>query len=174
MSAPLSIGGRLSSSPSLSGNNDKNGTVAQSLPPTRVGSFATLSGSYIGSVMMSHGGGPFGPGGRRRSSLSTHAGGYTPQTERKLSRTRKMSEALKMSPDASSAASAKAPRLMRIPTEVGDITKEWARLIVNQFLLKHDRPLVGRDEQIVDFSVKNCKESVGEFSCTYQVGKRLQ
>ncbi len=52
---------------------------------------------------------------------------------------------------------------------MGDLTKEWARLMVNQFLLKHDRPLLAKADSIVEFEVTNCKASVGEFSCTYQV-----
>ncbi len=56
---------------------------------------------------------------------------------------------------------------------MGDLTKEWARLMVNQFLLKHDRPLLAKADSIVEFEVTNCKASVGEFSCTYQVKYKL-
>ena len=83
-------------------------------------------------------------------------------TEKKLSRTRKMSEAIQ-SPER---VGGKTPKLMRIPTEIGDITRDWARLIVNQYMLKNDRDLLRTNSDIMNFEVLDCKESAGDFSCT--------
>ncbi len=142
---------------------------ATSMPPTRNTSSNNLSGSYFGSVML---GGGTSVRGRRTSLVSA-------EMEKKLNRTRRMSEAARMmllsgaaSPPAAQAAAPAArpisPRA-RIPTEMGDLTREWARLMVNQFMLKHDRSLIKRSDTIANFSVTDCKSSVGEFSCTYQV-----
>ncbi len=142
---------------------------ATSMPPTRNTSSNNLSGSYFGSVML---GGTASINRGRRTSL------VSAEMEKKLNRTRRMSEAARMmllsgaaSPPAAQAAPAARPisPRARIPTEMGDLTREWARLMVNQFMLKHDRSLIKRSDTIVNFSVTDCKSSVGEFSCTYQV-----
>ena len=129
-------------------------------PPTRNTSCMSLtSGSYIGSVMNLR---------RRRASmvaLNTPPPSTSATTERKLSRTRRMSEVAK-SPDS---VGGKTPRIMRIPTEKGDITREWARVIVNQYLLKYEKTLIEVEDQIIDFEVFNCKSSCGDFSCTYKI-----
>ena len=78
-----------------------------------------------------------------------------------------MSEAIQSPPELQGA---KAPKLMRIPTELGDITKDWAKLVVNQYLMKEDRDLLKKGvEDIAEFEVQNCKESNGDFSCTYRM-----
>jgi len=149
-----------------------SGRAGISLPVTRNASFAaTLSGSYIGSVMLSQqllNGGEEADSVRRKASLTLRAP-PSPLTERKLTRTRRMSEAIRSAASPPQQASRAVSGKMRIPTERDDITRDWVRLILNQYMLKHDRPLVARSESILDFGVTNCKTSVGDFSSTYKV-----
>jgi len=146
-----------------------------SMPVTRNTSFATLSGSYIGSVMLNRqlmAGDDLDAAAasvRRKASLTLRSP-PSPLTERKLSRTRRMSTATNGGQAAASLPpAAGGTGKMRIPIEPTDITSDWVRLILNQYMLKHDRPLVARADSILDFRVTNCKTSVGDFSSTYKV-----
>lgn len=69
-------------------------------------------------------------GGFHRPSLALHAA-PSPLTEKKLNRTRKMSEAIQSPTEV---VGGKAPKL-RIPAEVGDITKDFVKMVVNQVIL---------------------------------------
>ena len=109
----------------------------------------------------------------RRTSLSLHTA-PSATTEKKLTRTRRMSEMVQhkirqQQQQQQQRSSVLSPKVLRIPTEEAEITRAWALLVLNQYLLKHGREMLAKEEQIRKFSVKDCKASVGDFSCTYQV-----
>ncbi len=130
---------------------------SMSLPPSRNQSSTTLSGSYIGSVMGQV---------HRRNSLFLGATSLepAPHIEKKLDRVRKMSEARQRQELAGPR-----PRATQIPTEVGDITLDFVRLVANQYLLKHDRPLLQKTDPVHDLSITDCKAGVGDYSSTVKV-----
>ncbi|XP_059090470.1 uncharacterized protein LOC131886221 [Tigriopus californicus] len=135
------------------------GGSSASAPPTRNSSTVGFSGSYFGSMMSF----------RVRKSMTAHMN-PSPLMEKKLIRTRRMSEAVR-SPES---IRGKTPRLMRIPTEIGDITKEWARLVVNQHLFKLDKEMILTEDQITHFHVEDCKSGSGDFSCTYKLDVQVR
>lgn len=94
-----------------------------------------------------------------RNSVALSVPVNDPCLERKLSRTRKMSEAIR---------SVESKRMTTIPTEMEDITLPWVVMLTNQYLLKQGQSPLASDMEL-EFHVQDCKSSVGEFSSTYRI-----
>ena len=90
-----------------------------------------------------------------------------PSMERKLSRTRQMSETIRSGPS-----QCNSRRMTTIPTVSEDITSQWVTMLINQRQLKCGKSPLDPDVlEGLTFQVHDCKKSVGEFSSTYKVGK---
>lgn len=103
-----------------------------------------ISGSFFGASSINH---------PRNSGVSIQVN--DPGMERKLNRTRKMSESIRAT---SLAQSAMARQMATIPTQKEDITLQWVVMIMNQTLLK--RGLVPLDPDATDeivYEVIDCK-----------------
>jgi hypothetical protein len=125
----------------------------------------SVTGSYIGSVLHAR---SLAPNTRRRDSLDGAASALSPITEKKLQRTRKMSEAV-LGSAASRVLETPVPRIARIPTVGRDITKDWIRVVINQYLMKYDLDMLRREDRVVELEVADCKFGVGDFSSTFRV-----
>ncbi len=130
-----------------------------------------ISGSFFGASSVNH---------PRNSGVAIKVS--DPGMERKLSRTRKMSENIR-SVESSSR------RIATIPTQKEDITLQWVQMIVNQTMLKSGKAPLDKDAmEDLHFEVLDCKSryytskrflrlhffqkqfcSVGEFSSTYSL-----
>lgn len=96
-----------------------------------------------------------------RNSVCLSVSMNDPNVERKLSRTRKMSNDIR---------SVDSKRMASIPTQKEDITLNFVFLLVNQYLLKHgEHPLEASKMKDLQFVVQDCKFCVGDFSSTYAV-----
>ena len=96
-----------------------------------------------------------------RNSVCLSVSMNDPNVERKLSRTRKMSNDIR---------SVDSKRMASIPTQKEDITLNFVFLLVNQYLLKHgEHPLEASKMKDLQLVVQDCKSCVGDFSSTYAV-----
>lgn len=99
----------------------------------------TISGSFFGASSVNH---------PRNSGVNLSVN--DPVMERKLSRTRKMSETIR--------SLVESKRMATIPTQKEDITLQWVLMIMNQSLLKSGKAPLDQDSiEGLQFQVFDCK-----------------
>ena len=88
---------------------------------------------------------------------------FSPTTQKKLMGIRKMSEMSRTTSNSST-----------IPTQVSEISTEWAMLIVNQLWLKQQLPALGPNSLVPSLQLEDCKNSNGDMSTTVRVPMDLE
>jgi len=151
-SIPVTIPCGLNSHPVDTSSNTHGTFLPRSCSQSLVGrqNSLVISGSFFGASSINH---------PRNSGVSIAVSG--PGMERKLNRTRKMSENIQR---------VESKTMTTIPTQKEDITIKWIHMIINQNLLKSGKaPLDQEAIEGMTFEIIDCKSSVGEFSSTYSV-----
>jgi len=99
-----------------------------------------------------------------KSSFTTSKGPPSPATLKRLLRIRKMSDLCK-TPESGN--------FTTIPTQLGEIDPEWAKIIINQHRLKHLQPPLNQEALVTKLSVDDCKKSSGDMSTTARMNVRV-
>jgi len=60
-----------------------------------------------------------------------------------------------------------------IPTQLGDINPEWAKIIINQHRIKHFRPPLNQEALVTKLLVDDCKKSSGDMSTTARMNVKV-
>jgi len=60
-----------------------------------------------------------------------------------------------------------------IPTQLGEINPEWAKIIINQHRIVHLQPPLNQDALITKLSVDDCKKSSGDMSTTARMNVKV-
>jgi len=62
-----------------------------------------------------------------------------------------------------------AGNVITIPTQVGDISPDWVKMVINQYKIKHIQPPLAINAQVVNLNVHDAKVSSGDMSITCKI-----